>query len=221
MVIPKMLFDLQGAIVAIVLQDLPDGLDLHLLDVPLHEHLKVLEVDALDILSSVKVIADHNLLQSSYVSFMELLIKDFFLHVDKVLIIHSQVSILVTDSEDPKQGSLEVLLQGLGEGVVERLDWKEESPLRGGKDIDEVQVHLGRALNCQLDLLKRLDVVQKVLELRLVLIPPSQVDLVAHEDHRRLLVELDDPRHPVRLESLLALLIVDIVDHNEHVCLLD
>ena len=192
------------------------------MDAASHKQHERIKIDAFDVSGPVEVAVDDDLLQSSDVRLMKIFLKDSRLQLDEVVVVEDQVSVLVTDSQDAEQCALEVRLERFCQRIVKWLNRIQVSSLGGGNDVNQIDMHLSGAFDAVLHLLKGLEIiVQEVLVFVAVGGPIPQVNLVADEDDRCSLVDLDDARHPVLLEALLAFVVVHVVDEDDHVALLD
>jgi hypothetical protein len=89
-----------------MLQKLPARLPFHLLDIFLHQRFEGLEIETFQSFCLVVVIIDHYLFESSDMRLLQVLIENFFLKINQILVVHNAIAVFVANPEDSKQGFL-------------------------------------------------------------------------------------------------------------------
>lgn len=168
------------------------------------------------------ILRDNYLFQGCDILPPKLLIEDSFLELNQVLIIHQSVAVLVTNAENSSQRLDIIGLQFTLYWVIERCNWKQYCFLCGCYNIYEIYVDLGWALNAHLNLLELLEVtIEQIRVLILICLCWPQVHFVAYKNHGHFVSNFIYSWHPVRPQALNAVKLVDIIDKNDHICLLN
>lgn len=182
-----------------MLEQLPAALTLHFLNVLLHENREEIEVNSLEGLGFVLLFICNELFQSCQVNFLHLVVVNVLLEVDNVIVVHQAIAILIADAEDSSKRPFEVGFDFLLDRIVERGDGVKHSELSCDDDVDQIQEHLGRALDACLDLVRLQEVLIKQIRQIIRWLARPQIDFVTHENYGNLVVYLTDPGHPMCL----------------------
>lgn len=127
---------------------------------------------------------------------LQLFLEARLLEGDELVVIQELVLVVVAEAEDPQTGFLKLGLQRVRIRIKEDLHWGKDGFLAAAQDVRQAKVLLGTCCKSHLHLL----VLAKTVRMEGTLL--GQVNFRPTNDHRHLLVQLQNPGQPKRAQSL-------------------